>query len=68
MLNTVELNIAEERSWTFGSPLPDAMYGLRGVTVLSQFYVTGETLYSDTMIRLVKICRIEIPPANQAKW
>ena len=46
-MNIVELNIAGEKNWKLGSPLPVALEGLRGVTVLSQFYVTGETLYSD---------------------
>ena len=51
-LNTVELNIAGEKTWKFGSPLPVAMDDMRGVTVLSQFYVTGESLYSDKMVRI----------------
>ena len=41
-LDSVELNVAGENGWTFGSPLPKALAGLRGVTVMSQFYVTGE--------------------------
>ena len=38
---TVELNIAGENSWTYGSQLPKALTGLRGVSVMSQFYVIG---------------------------
>ena len=41
------MNVAGEKTWKFGSPLPVAMDSLKGVTVLSQFYVTGESLYSD---------------------
>ena len=41
-LDSVELNVAGENGWTFGSPLPNPLIGPRGVTVMSQFYITGE--------------------------
>ena len=41
-LDSVELNVAGERGWTYGSPLPKPLNGPRGVTVMSQFYLTGQ--------------------------
>ena len=41
-LDSVELNVAGENGWTYGSPLSRTMIELQGVTVLSQFYVLGE--------------------------
>ena len=41
-LDSVELNVAGENGWTYGSPLSRTMIELRGVTVLSQFYILGE--------------------------
>ena len=41
-LDSVEVNVAEHDNWRFGTKLPTALAGLRGVTVMSQFYITGE--------------------------
>ena len=41
-LDSVELNVAGEYSWTTGSPLPRPLTALRGVTIMSQFFITGE--------------------------
>ena len=41
-LDSVELNVAGDNGWTYGSLLPKPMSGSRGVTVMSQFYITGE--------------------------
>ena len=41
-LDSVEVNVAEQDNWRIGSKLPTALSGLRGVTVMSQFYITGE--------------------------
>ena len=41
-LDSVELNIEGEKGWMYGSPLPKPLAWLRGVTVMSQFYITGK--------------------------
>ena len=51
LLDTVELNVAGEKTWKFGPPLPFAICGMKGVTVLSKFYLTGESLYLDEMVK-----------------
>ena len=41
----MELNIEGEKGWMYGSPLPKPMAWSRGVTVMSQFYITGKGGY-----------------------
>ena len=41
-LDSVEVNVAGEDNWTYGTKLPRVMNACRGVTVMSQFYITGE--------------------------
>ena len=41
-LDSVELNVAGENGWTYGSPLPKQLWAPRGVTVMSRFYIIGE--------------------------
>ena len=41
-LDSVEVNVAEQDNWMYGTKIPTAVSGLRGVTVISQFYITGE--------------------------
>ena len=41
-LDSVEVNVAGENNWSYGTSLPKPLVGLRGVTVMSQFYITGE--------------------------
>ena len=41
-LDSVEVNVAEHDDWRLGTKIPTALSGLRGVTVMSQFYITGE--------------------------
>ena len=40
--DTVELNVAGENNWSYGYPLSKPIRNLRGVTVLSHFYITGD--------------------------
>jgi len=40
-LDSVEVNVAEQDNWWYGTKLPTALAGLKGVTVMSQFYITG---------------------------
>ena len=42
LLDSVEVNVAGQDNWTYGTKLPRVMNALRGVTVMSQFYITGE--------------------------
>jgi len=44
-LDSVELLVDGENGWTYGSPLPKPLMALRGVTVMSQFYITGGKYY-----------------------
>ena len=41
-LSSTEVLRAGATEWTTGGALPSARYGLKGVTILNQFYVTGE--------------------------
>ena len=41
-LDSVELNVAGENGWTYGSPLSKQLWAPRGVTVMSWFYIIGE--------------------------
>merc|ERR1712126_300791 len=41
MLASIEVNVNGEYSWSFGTPLSKPLYESRGVTVMSQFYLTG---------------------------
>ena len=41
LLDSVEVNVAGQNSWAYGFPLPKPMSSLRGVTVMSHFYITG---------------------------
>ena len=41
MLDSIEVNVSGEYSWSFGTPLSKPLYESRGVTVMSQFYLTG---------------------------
>ena len=41
-LSSTEVLRAGGSRWRTGGALPSARYGLRGVTILNQFYVTGE--------------------------
>ena len=41
-VDSVEINVAGENRWTYGSPLPNKLTQLRGVTLMSQFYITGD--------------------------
>ena len=50
-LDSVEVNVVGENNWTPGSSLTKPLYGLRGVTAMSLFYLTGE-LYTDTVVKL----------------
>ena len=40
-LDSVEVNVAGENSWSYGKPLAKPLRDLRGVTIMSQFYITG---------------------------
>jgi len=40
-LDSVEVNVAGENSWRYGNPLAKPLRDLRGVTIMSQFYITG---------------------------
>jgi len=40
-VDSVELNVYGNNGWTYGSPLSKPMWGSRGVTVTSKFYITG---------------------------
>ena len=42
ILDSVKVNIAGEKSWSLVSPLPKPLGWLKGVTVMSRFYVTGQ--------------------------
>ena len=42
LMDSVEVNVAGQDNWTYGTKLPRVMNALRGVTVMSQFYITGE--------------------------
>ena len=61
-LSSTEVLRAGATEWTTGGALPSARYGLKGVTILNQFYVTGECWA--VMMYLVSVVPLIIFPGG----
>ena len=62
LTETVELNVAGERRWSYGTPLAKPIWGARGVTILSnisklsEFYITGGKCEASKIAKKHEIC------------